>query len=115
MLDVDDVVYVDDVADDGAISTGSGGLVDLLAVWITAHTSSANSTNPASPAAMMTCCWSCQLPSSSSDTGSPTVQNLLGTSGKSALEERTEADAGDTQWAERRGVGLVGQGNRVDG
>jgi len=46
VLDVELVVYVDDVADDGANSTGSGGLDDLLAVWITAHTSSANSTSP---------------------------------------------------------------------
>ena len=41
VLDVELVVYVDDVADDGANSTGSGGLDDLLAVWITAHTSRA--------------------------------------------------------------------------
>jgi hypothetical protein len=65
VLDVDSVVYVEDVADDGENSPGSGGVDDLLAVWITAHTSSANSTSPATPAATITGCWSCQVPSSS--------------------------------------------------
>jgi hypothetical protein len=65
VLDVDDVVYVDDVADEGGRSTGSGGRDELLAVWITAHTRMANSSTPAAPAATITGCWSCQLPSSS--------------------------------------------------
>jgi hypothetical protein len=65
VLDVELVVYVDEVAEDRANSTGSGGADDLSAVWITAHTSSANSTSPATPAATITGCWSCQLPSSS--------------------------------------------------
>ena len=76
MLDGDSVVYVDDVADDGAKSTGSGGLDDWFAVWITAHTSSANSTSPAAPAASITGCWSCQLPSSS-----PFTAGMLGPAG----------------------------------
>jgi len=64
---VDDelVVYVDDVSDDGGRSVGSGGRDELSAVRITAHTRIARSTTPATPAATITGCWSCQLPSSS--------------------------------------------------
>ena len=65
MLEVDDVVYVEDVADDVGNSVGSGGRDDLSAVFITAHTSSANNSSAATPAASISGCWSCQLPSSS--------------------------------------------------
>jgi hypothetical protein len=54
VLDVDFVVYVDDVADDEGNSTGSGGPEELSAVRTTAHTSSASSTTPATPAATIT-------------------------------------------------------------
>ena len=56
MVDVELVVYVDDVADDGANSTGSGGPDELSAVRNTAHTSTANRTTPATPAATITGC-----------------------------------------------------------
>jgi hypothetical protein len=118
VLDVELVVYVDDVADDGANSTGSGGLDELLAVWITAHTSNANSTSPATPAATMTGCWSCQLGSSSSPLTAgmlgPASQHLPGTPRKRALQEGAEADPADTERTERRRVVLVGQRDRVD-
>jgi len=65
VLDDELVVYVDEVADDAGKSTGPGGLDELSAVWITAQTRIANSTSPATPAATITGCWSCQLPSSS--------------------------------------------------
>jgi hypothetical protein len=65
VLDDELVVYVDEVADDVGTSTGPGGLDELFAVWITAQNRIANSTTPATPAATITDCWSCQLPSSS--------------------------------------------------
>ena len=80
MLDVDFVVYVDDVADDGANGAVSGTR-EFADVWITAHTSSTSSSNPAPPAASINGCWSCQLPSSSPLTAgmlSPAGQHLLG-------------------------------------
>jgi hypothetical protein len=65
LVDVELVVYVDEVSEDVGTSTGSGGLDELSAVWINAHTRIANSTTPATPAPTITGCWSCQLPSSS--------------------------------------------------
>jgi hypothetical protein len=56
VLDVDPVVYVDEVADEGEMSTGSGGGDELPAVWTTAHTSNANSTTAATPAATISGC-----------------------------------------------------------
>jgi hypothetical protein len=64
VLDVEPVVYVDDVADDGATGTVSGTR-EFSDVRITAHTNSANSASPAAPAATITGCSACQLPSSS--------------------------------------------------
>ena len=74
MLDVDFVVYVEDVADDGANCVVSGTR-EFADVSITAHTSSASSTSPAPPAASISGCWSCQLPSSS-----PLTAGMLGRS-----------------------------------
>jgi len=65
VLDDELVVYVDEVADDVGKSTGPGGLDELSAVLITAQMRITNSTTPATPAATITGCWSCQLPSSS--------------------------------------------------
>jgi hypothetical protein len=56
VLDVELVTYVDDVADDGANSTGAGGPDESSAVRITAHTSSASRAAPATPAATITGC-----------------------------------------------------------
>jgi hypothetical protein len=56
VLDVEDVVYVDDVAEDDGKSTGPGGLDDSSAVFITAHTSNANKTTAATPPAITSCC-----------------------------------------------------------
>ena len=118
MLDVDSVVYVDDVADDGGKSTGSGGLVDLLAVWITAHTNNASSTSPADsrghyhrllvvPAGLV-------VVTAHAGMLGPAGQDLLRTPGKRTLQERAEADPANPERPERRGIILVGQRDRVD-
>ena len=46
---------------------------------------------------------------------SPLGQNLLGTPGKRRLQERAEADPAHPERTKLRGVGLVGQRDRIDG
>src|SRR3984957_12078724 len=116
MLDVDDVVYVDDVSDDDGIGAVSGTR-EFADGWTTAHTSNANSSSPATPAATITGCWSCQLPSSSPPPAgvlSPAGPHLPGPTRQCALEKWAEADAANSERRERRGVVLIGQRDHVD-
>src|SRR4029079_13344031 len=105
-------------ADDAEKPPVAVAVVDCLAVWITAHTNNASSTSPPIPAATITDCWSCQLGSSSSPLTAgmlgPAAQDLLGTPGKCALQERAEADPANPERPERRGIILVGEHDRVD-
>ncbi len=81
MVDVDDVVYVDGVADDVGIGTVSGTF-DESEVRITAKMSSATRSSAATPPDHTTGFWSCQFGSSSLDTRGmlcPALQHLPGT------------------------------------